>query len=117
MYKFDFDPLTHVGDGLDYIRESNAHHVADWEALDKPEPKFWEFICPCCKQVRLDARGAITQHICSHPQHVCSHPQLICSHAHITRRAAGKPVDVQTSQATAAALPCGRLNVYTGWWH
>jgi len=42
MYKFDFDPLTHVGDGLDYIRESNAHHVADWEALlDKPEPKFW----------------------------------------------------------------------------
>jgi len=38
MYKFDFDPLTHVGDGLDYIRESNAHHVADWEALDKPEP-------------------------------------------------------------------------------
>ena len=47
IYDFTKDPHTHYGE-LSFDDLCHRAHVAPWEALGKPEPARWRFVCPCC---------------------------------------------------------------------
>ena len=59
LYDFTMDPHTHYGE-LSFDDLCHRAHMAPWEALGKPEPARWRFVCPCCEEVRdakQSARG------------------------------------------------------------